>query len=91
LPDFAVGVKDLSLGRRHPSSRGKYNENRVFAPQRGRIGGYGGLLFHRVTRANSLLSGSIEYQLNFAAEQRIQTAYQSKNNGVSAGAKNRKI
>jgi hypothetical protein len=81
LPEFPAGVKDLSLGHGHPSSGAKYNENRVFSPPRGHIGGYDGLLFQWVTRVNSLLGGSIEYQWNFAANQRIQTAYQSKNNG----------
>jgi hypothetical protein len=69
----------------------KYNENRVFSPQQSHIGGYSGLLLQRVTRAISLLGGSIEYQWNFAAEQRIPAAYQSKNNGISADRENRRM
>jgi hypothetical protein len=89
LPEFPAGVKDPLVGPSLPPPSGaKYNENRVFPPQYGHIGGYDGPLFQWVTRVNSLLGGSIEYQWNFAANQRIQTAYQSKNNGVCRGREN---
>jgi hypothetical protein len=89
LPEFPAGVKDPLVGPPLPPPSGaKYNENLVCSPQYGHIGGYDGPLFQWVTRVNSLLGGSIEYQWNFAANQRIQTAYQSKNNGVCRGREN---
>jgi plasmid stability protein len=91
LPEFLPGVKDLSPGSRHSPSGAKYNENRVFSPQHGHNDGCRRLLYQRFTTRNSLLGGSIEYQSNFCAEQRIQTAHQSKNNGISAGRENRRI
>jgi hypothetical protein len=82
LPEFPAGVKDPLIGPPLPPPSGaEYNENRVFSPRHGGIGKYRRLLYQAVTGANSLLGGSIEYQWNFAANQRIQTAYQSKNNG----------
>jgi len=66
LPEFAAAVKASADAGRTRFHQGGNNENRVFRRNEATVGEYRGLLFQWVTRPNSLLSGSIEYQLILA-------------------------
>src|SRR5271165_2987875 len=69
--------RERLAGLRRARPGAKYNENRAFSPRKATAAAQS-LVISAAYAENSLLSGSIEDQWNFAADQRIGAALSSE-------------